>query len=135
MLCVVEVMKNDMLATTFAMIVLGMLFLFPGFFVATEDIVPGMRWLSCMMPTRYSLNGSLFSLLSGKELEDPFSSTTVSGDTILKNFFDIPSDYPMWGSWAGLLAYTLLFRMCHYACVKFTVFPYLKSGKISSSSS
>ncbi len=136
MLCVVEVMRNDMLATTFAMVVLGMLFLYPGFFVATEDIVPGVRWLSYMMPTRYSLNGSLFSLFSGKELEDPFSPTGfTSGDDILRIFFNIPSDYPMWGSWAGLLAYTLLFRLSHYACVKFTVAPYLKSGKISASSS
>ncbi len=135
MLCVVEVVKNDMLATTFAMVVLGMLFLFPGFFVATEDIVPGVRWLSYMMPSRYSLNGSLFSLFSGQQFEDSYSpSGFTSGDDILRNYFDIASDYPMWGSWAGLLAYTLLFRLCHYACVKFTVFPYLKSGKISSSS-
>ncbi len=135
MLCVVEVVKNDMLATTFAMIVLGILFLFPGFFVATEDIVPGVRWLSYMMPSRYSLNGSLFSLFSGQSFENEYSpSGFTSGDDILGDFFDISSDYPMWGSWAGLLGYTLLFRLCHYACVKFTVFPYLKSGKISSSS-
>ncbi len=134
MLCVVEVVKNDMLATTCAMIVLGVLFLFPGFFVATEDMVPGVYWLSYIMPSRYSLNGSLFSLFSGKQFEDPYSpSGFTSGDDILRIFFNIASDYPMWGSWAGLLAYALFFRMCHYACVKVTVVPYLKSGKISSS--
>jgi hypothetical protein len=43
MLMVVEVLKDAMMCTTFSMVVLGTLFLFPGFFIKTKDLVPIVR--------------------------------------------------------------------------------------------
>jgi hypothetical protein len=43
MLMVVEVLKDAMMCTTFSMVVLGCVFLFPGFFIKTKDLVPVVR--------------------------------------------------------------------------------------------
>lgn len=49
---VVEVFTNAMLSTTFSMIILGTLFLFPGFFIKESDMPVGVQWVSYIMPTR-----------------------------------------------------------------------------------
>jgi len=54
MLTVVAVLKNAMLSVTFAMVVMGFLFLFSGFFVRTTDMPIWIGWLSYITPTRVS---------------------------------------------------------------------------------
>jgi len=54
MLTVVAVLKNAMLSVTFAMVVMGYLFLFSGFFVRTTDMPVWIGWLSYITPTRVS---------------------------------------------------------------------------------
>lgn len=54
MLTVVGVLKNAMLSVTFAMVVLGYLFLFSGFFIPVEDMPPAIFWVSYITPTKVS---------------------------------------------------------------------------------
>ena len=54
MLTVVAILKNAMLSVTFAMVVMGYLFLFSGFFVRTSDMPLWIGWLSYITPTRVS---------------------------------------------------------------------------------
>ena len=51
MLTVVAVLKNAMLSVTFAMVVLGYLFLFSGFFILVEDMPAWISWISYITPT------------------------------------------------------------------------------------
>jgi hypothetical protein len=52
MLSVVAALKNAMLSVTFAMVVLGYLFLFSGFFIPVENMPPSIYWLSYITPTK-----------------------------------------------------------------------------------
>ena len=52
MLTVVAVLKNAMLSVTFAMVVLGYLFLFSGFFIIIKDMPKAISWVSYITPTR-----------------------------------------------------------------------------------
>lgn len=52
MLTVVAALKNAMLSVTFAMVVLGYLFLFSGFFIPVENMPPSIFWLSYITPTK-----------------------------------------------------------------------------------
>jgi hypothetical protein len=54
MLTVVAVLRNAMLSVTFAMVVLGYLFLFSGYFVIVEDMPIWIRWISYICPTSVS---------------------------------------------------------------------------------
>jgi ABC-type multidrug transport system ATPase subunit/ABC-type multidrug transport system permease subunit len=54
MLTVVAVLRNAMLSVTFAMVVLGYLFLFSGYFVIEEDMPIWIRWISYICPTSVS---------------------------------------------------------------------------------
>ena len=51
-LITVQVLKDAMLATTFSMVVLGTLFLFPGYEVATSNMVASIRWALHVVPTQ-----------------------------------------------------------------------------------
>lgn len=52
MYVVVEVVKDGMLSVTFAMVVLGLLFLFPGFFIQVKEMPPWISWISYIVPTK-----------------------------------------------------------------------------------
>lgn len=52
MACVVEAVKDAMLSVTSSMIVLGTLFLFPGFFVQVNEMPIWIRWMSYIIPTK-----------------------------------------------------------------------------------
>jgi hypothetical protein len=54
MLTVVAILKNAMLSVTFAMVVLGYLFLFSGFFIIVKDMPLSISWVSYITPTRVS---------------------------------------------------------------------------------
>jgi len=59
MLCVIDVLKNAMLSVTFAMIVMGYLFLFAGFFIKVKDIPTWISWVCFITPTKVFLLSSL----------------------------------------------------------------------------
>ncbi|KAG5179068.1 P-loop containing nucleoside triphosphate hydrolase protein [Tribonema minus] len=128
MLMVVEVLKNDMLATTFSMVILGMLFLFPGFFIKTEDLIPVVRWISYIIPSRYALNGYLYNVFNGQtyQVSGEPEGTTISGDEILQDAFGQSSNENKWADFGAVLGYVALFRMGHLALVLLTVYPYTK---------
>jgi small-conductance mechanosensitive channel len=54
MYVVVEVVKDGMLSVTFAMVVLGLLFLFPGFFIQVKEMPAWISWISYIVPTKVS---------------------------------------------------------------------------------
>jgi ABC-type multidrug transport system ATPase subunit len=54
MLTVVAVLKNAMLSVTFAMVVIGYLFLFSGFFILVPNMPPWISWISYITPTMVS---------------------------------------------------------------------------------
>jgi ABC-type multidrug transport system ATPase subunit len=56
MLTVVAVLKNAMLSVTFAMCVLGYLFLFAGFFIPVRNMPPSIFWISYVTPTHVSIS-------------------------------------------------------------------------------
>lgn len=52
MACVIQVLHDAMLSVIFSMICLGMLFLFPGFFVKVSDIPDWVSWISYIVGTK-----------------------------------------------------------------------------------
>ncbi len=52
MLTVVAALKNAMLSVTFAMVILGYLFLFSGFFIAVDQMPAWIGWISYIAPTK-----------------------------------------------------------------------------------
>lgn len=52
MYLVVEVVKDGMLSVTMAMVVLGLLFLFPGFFIQVKEMPVWVSWMSYIIPTK-----------------------------------------------------------------------------------
>ncbi|KAG5179071.1 P-loop containing nucleoside triphosphate hydrolase protein [Tribonema minus] len=124
MLTVVEVLKNAMMATTFSMVILGMLFLFPGEFLLRDS-----PWISYIMPTRYSFGGYLYNIFHGQNFEvsgAPPGFPPVSGDFILQNAFGQSPNRDKWADFGAVLGYVALFRLCHLAIVMVTVHPYTK---------
>ena len=60
MLTVVEVLKNAMLCVTFAMVVLGYLFLFSGFFISVKNMPDWISWVSYITPTKVIIIDPLY---------------------------------------------------------------------------
>lgn len=52
MLAVVAALKNAMLSVTFAMVILGWLFLFSGFFIPVVNMPPSVQWIAYITPTK-----------------------------------------------------------------------------------
>ncbi|CAM9559455.1 unnamed protein product [Discosporangium mesarthrocarpum] len=122
MLLVVETLKNAMLACTFSMVVLGMLFLFAGFFVKVSDITDSISWLAWAIPSKYAFEGYLYMVFHGQEYDTSYG--TVSGDAILKGQFAQGPDVNAWGDFGVILAYVLLFRLAHYGIINTGLKPY-----------
>ena len=123
-LMTVQVLKDAMLATTFSMVVLGMLFLFPGFFVATDNMVQAIRWLSYVVPTHYDLDSQLDNVFSGQSYLAADGSS-VSGETVLQQFFSVSLDYNKWIDWFIVMLYMAAFRLMHWLLL---LFQYRKYG-------
>ena len=117
-LITVQVLKDAMLSTTFSMVVLGTLFLFPGFFVSTANMVPSIRWISYVVPTHYDLNSQMVNVFRGRQysVEDG-STTSVSGDTILSDFYSINESYDKWLDLLIVMGYVCGFRLAHWLLI------------------
>ena len=55
MLLVVQVLRIAMLSVTFAMVIMGYLFLFSGFFIKVSDMPDWISWISYITPTKVSI--------------------------------------------------------------------------------
>ena len=118
-LIVCEVLKDAMLATTFSMVVLGVQFLFPGFFVSTTDMVASIRWVSYVVPTHYSLWSQLYNVFHSQSYADG-AGGTISGDDILGEYYHVSHSYSKWVDFFIVLCYMALFRFVHWALLTFT---------------
>ena len=59
---VVEVVKDAMLSVTAAMLVMGALFLLPGFFIWVSAMPVWISWMSWMMPTKVSTKNNKYNV-------------------------------------------------------------------------
>lgn len=109
--------SNVMLAVTAGMVILGSLFIFAGFFIKPSRMQPGIAWIPWTIPTKYGLEGVLYSLLHGREYEvNP--GEIMEGDEILTSFFDIDIDNFEPFDWINLIivfAFVVVMRMQHFA--------------------
>jgi ABC-type multidrug transport system ATPase subunit/ABC-type multidrug transport system permease subunit len=127
MLCIVEALKNAMLCVTCAIVVLGYLFLFAGFFVKVSDMPTWISWISYIAPTKYSFDGYLYEIFHSQEFFITGISPKVylSGDYLLKELFT-QSDVEPWSRFGALVAWIFLLRLTHYGIFLFQVLPYIE---------
>ena len=117
-LITVQVLKDAMLATTFSMVVLGTLFLFPGFFVSTSNMVASIRWVSYVVPTHYDLNSQMVNVFAGQQY-DGADGSAMSGDAVLQQYYSINESYNKWLDWFIVMVYMVGFRVAHWLLVVF----------------
>lgn len=126
MLTVVAVLKNAMLSVTFAMVVLGYLFLFSGFFIPVRDMPASISWVPYVTPTRYSFDGYLWQVYSTQDFDvSGFPGVVLSGKTLLDDLYGV-TDVNSWGMFGVLLAWIALFRLTHYFFFYYDVRAYLR---------
>ena len=127
MLCIVEVLKNAMLCVTCAVVVLGYLFLFAGFFVKVTDMPVWISWMSYIAPTKYSFDGYLYEVFHSQTFKITGISPPqyLTGDFLLKELF-VQDKVEPWSLFGALLAWIFLLRFTHYAIFLFQVFPYIE---------
>jgi hypothetical protein len=80
------------------MVVLGVLFLFNGFFVRVSDTVASIAWFSWIMPTKYAVDASLRNILDGHDYDDGRGGR-VTGSQIAADFFAL-QNRNKWGDLA-----------------------------------
>jgi ABC-type multidrug transport system ATPase subunit/ABC-type multidrug transport system permease subunit len=126
MLSAVEVLKNAMLCVTFAMIILGYLFLFAGFFVAVVDMPAWIRWICYTTPTKYSFDGYLTQVFKTQNFLVSGVTPTefLSGEYILDKRYNI-SGVNSWAMFGTLLAWVAAVRLLHYGLLFYQVHPYI----------
>lgn len=120
-LAIAHTIKDAMLSTTFAIVSLGTLGLFPGFFVKTDDMVRSLFWASYIVPTRYVLNGQLVNTFSGQAYQTgyPAPFDAITGDEILNQFFSLNSSESKWVNLAIAWAFALYARFAVFLSLRF----------------
>merc|ERR1712147_151960 len=78
-LVIVFSIKDGMLSTSFAMVILGVLFLFAGFFITQSNMVASIKWTPWIVPTKYALNSELRVIFKGQDYNIGSTSKTISG--------------------------------------------------------
>jgi hypothetical protein len=114
MFVVVEVVKDAMLSVTLALVVLGTLFLFAGFFVQVSEMPVWIRWMCYMIPTKYSYDGYLFMVFNGENFDVMDTGATMSGAAILDTVYGQSGNVQPWGMLFVVFAFTLFFRATHF---------------------
>ena len=114
MFVVVEIVKDAMLSVTLALVVLGTLFLFAGFFVQVDEMPVWIRWMCYLIPTKYGYDGYLHVVFSGEDFDVMDTGTTMSGKTILEDVYGQSGDVNAWGMLFVVFAFIILFRIIHY---------------------
>lgn len=111
----IEAIKNAFLCTTSAMIFLGSIMAFSGFFRAVNDMVPWASWLCYILPLKYIFDGLATQLFHTQTFQVSGSNPVVSlsGDSILKATFNLEG-VNSWGMWGVAIAYLVLLRFNQY---------------------
>jgi hypothetical protein len=73
---------------------------------------PAVSWVPYLMPTKYLLTGSVWSVVNSNDYLDPASGITVSGKTVLQQVFDLTDEKP-WILLLVGLAFAVGFRLQH----------------------
>jgi hypothetical protein len=99
---------------------MGMLFLFAGYFIHTDNIPQSVRWISWLMPSRYALEGSLNNVFGGQMYYNPTVGVWLTGETLLQSVFAHDSNtLSKWANFVVVIAWTLLFRVMHLGMTMF----------------
>lgn len=122
-LLLVEHIPDAMLSTTLTMVCLGMLFLFPGFFIPLDQMVRPIFWLGWIMPSKYALDSQLWNAFNRQEFTMG-KNGIISGDILIKSAFSMEQygdsiTNVTWGFWAVILGFMLFFRFVHFLSIKF----------------
>lgn len=126
MMLVVQGLKDAMLSVTFAMVVLGALFLFSGFFVKVSAIPPAVRWICYIMPTKYSFDGYVRKIFLNQTFDiDAIPGATMTGSELLSQVFKQDEDLNAWSMIAVLLGWIVFFRVAHYAMFSWELLPFI----------
>ena len=120
MLTVVEVLKNALLCVTVAMLIMGWLFLFAGFFIKAPDVPGWIRWVCYLTPTKYSFDGYLYMVFHFQTFTIPGTPYFRSGDSILLNLYQQVGIRP-WDMIGVLLGWVGLVRFLHFAILMYQV--------------
>jgi hypothetical protein len=129
MFAVVQALGNAMLSITFAIVVLGALFLYSGFFIDVPSIAHWIRWLCYLIPTKYSLDGYLHMIFHGQTfLVSGSDNMFITGDQVLKSVYRQEGVKP-WPMFLVLLAWVALVRVSHCLAFLFEVMPFLSKPK------
>ncbi|EDQ89335.1 uncharacterized protein MONBRDRAFT_32401 [Monosiga brevicollis MX1] len=135
-LTVVEGLKNPMLSVSFSMIVLGLLFLFPGFFLPVDDMPPAVSWVPYIIPSTWGTRGSMTNAMRGQtyELIEPINGmTSIDGNDLLIALFKYDDDVKIWEDWVVVLAWVIFWRFVHFGMLWFTNRNFGKSQQTESS--
>eukprot|EP00752_Nemacystus_decipiens_P016241 g14521.t1 len=128
MLMVVETLKNAMLACTCSIVVLGVLFLFAGFFIKPDDMVWPVRWITYFIPTRYAFDGYLRGMFEGQNYSTSFG--IISGEKILESEFGQSADNNHWVDLFIVMGWVLVLRIGHFCVIHNGVQPYRKAMSV-----
>lgn len=112
--CVVEVLKNAFLSTTFGMIFIGTNMLFSGFFRQEGDVPAAISWLINVVPLHWSFNGFTWVVFADQDFDlSGVPGVEIPGRTILLQSFGL-HDVDPWAMFVVLLAYVVFFRIGHF---------------------
>ena len=114
----IEATKSNVLTTVSgASMVNGVMLIFAGFFIKPDDMQPGMAWIPWTVPTKYSLEGSLYALIHGETYTDTRGGEH-DGDDLLVTFFGLKGadDYSpyAWIHSAIVFGFVLGARSLHF---------------------
>jgi len=122
-LTLVEIIRESMLSTSFAMIFLGYMFLFAGFFIKVIDMSSPTKWIPWISPTKYILDGILIMTFQNQNFQSPFD--VQSGSDVLNQLFDITSELNAYYYLAISAGWLLMFRFAHWMVLKLKYRRYL----------
>jgi ABC-type multidrug transport system ATPase subunit/ABC-type multidrug transport system permease subunit len=120
MLVIVEVLKNALLCITVAMLVMGWLFLFAGFFVKVPDMPFWLRWVCYLTPTKYSFDGYLYMVFHTQMFQIQGTPISRTGDFLLSSVY-MQTGVKPWNMFGVLLGWIALIRFIHFATMKYQV--------------
>jgi len=112
---IIELLKNDFLSVTSALVFLGSNMAFSGFFRPVDQMPAWISWMCYVVPLRWSFDGFVWQIFVSQDFTVVNSNppVKVSGETILNNVFNL-RDINAWGMFGTLLGYVALFRLIQY---------------------
>ncbi|VAI40950.1 unnamed protein product [Triticum turgidum subsp. durum] len=121
------VLKSMVVANTFGMFVMLLIFIFGGFIIPRGDIRPWWIWAYWSSPMMYSQNAiSVNEFLSSRwantNTEASIKASTV-GEAILKSKGLFTGDWGFWISMGAILGFTILFNILYILALTYLSLP------------